>query len=129
MTVQELATKAQNGDAASQFHLAVCFYNGTAVAKDNEKAVYWWTKAAADVRRKQQEDAEFARMLERLRKTEHKVFEDLRKRRRELERRNRAIEAYNDCVNSYNQAISIVNDSADRMNAYRSREKDYWHGW
>jgi TPR repeat protein len=33
-------------DAGAQFNLGVRYYNGEGVAKDLEKAAYWYTKAA-----------------------------------------------------------------------------------
>lgn len=37
---------AEKGDRDAQYHLGYMFQTGTGVKKDNEKAHYWYTKAA-----------------------------------------------------------------------------------
>ena len=37
---------AEQNDAAAQYNLGVCFYNGDGVAKDQAEAVKWYRKAA-----------------------------------------------------------------------------------
>jgi TPR repeat protein/serine/threonine protein kinase len=41
-----LIEKAQNGDINAQFNLGLCYFDGSGVAQDHQKAVYWYTKAA-----------------------------------------------------------------------------------
>lgn len=38
--------QANKGDVTAQFHLGECYYNGTGVEQDREKAVKWYSKAA-----------------------------------------------------------------------------------
>jgi TPR repeat protein len=38
---------AENGDAQAQFDLGVMFHNGLGLEKDNERALYWFDKAAS----------------------------------------------------------------------------------
>ena len=45
-TIDELKTRAANGDAAAQHDLGLCYYNGEGVTKDYAEAVRWWRKAA-----------------------------------------------------------------------------------
>lgn len=37
---------ANNGDREAQYHLGYMFQTGTGVNKDNQKALYWYMKAA-----------------------------------------------------------------------------------
>lgn len=37
---------AQNGNAEAQYHLGYMFQTGTGVEKSNQKALYWYNKAA-----------------------------------------------------------------------------------
>ncbi len=39
-------TAAQNGDAAAQNSIGICYFDGNGVEKDEEKAVYWFRKSA-----------------------------------------------------------------------------------
>ncbi|MDR0328908.1 MAG: sel1 repeat family protein, partial [Planctomycetaceae bacterium] len=41
-----LLSLAENGDAAAQNDLGVCYHNGTGIAKDEQEAVRWFHKAA-----------------------------------------------------------------------------------
>ena len=43
---QDLLANAEQGYAGTQYNLGVCYGNGIGVAKDEKKAVYWYTKAA-----------------------------------------------------------------------------------
>ena len=45
-TIDELKTRAANGDAEAQFNLGVFYENGYGVTKDYTEAVKWWRKAA-----------------------------------------------------------------------------------
>src|SRR5260370_41166987 len=44
--VEELRAKAEAGDADSEYHLGLRYYNGEGVAKDLAEAVKWYRKAA-----------------------------------------------------------------------------------
>lgn len=44
--VQSLQESAEQGDAAAQCNLGLCYYNGNGVAKDLTEAVKWFRKAA-----------------------------------------------------------------------------------
>lgn len=44
--VQELESKALQGDSTAQCALAVCYGKGDKISKDYDKAFYWATKAA-----------------------------------------------------------------------------------
>ncbi len=46
MDVNELQKKAEQGDAAAQYNLGVCYSNGQGVPKDIDKVVEWYQKAA-----------------------------------------------------------------------------------
>ena len=37
---------AEQGNAAAQYNLGLCYYEGKGVKQDYEKAVYWYTKSA-----------------------------------------------------------------------------------
>lgn len=41
-----LEKRAEAGDADAQNNLGTCYYTGTGITKDYEKAVYWYAKAA-----------------------------------------------------------------------------------
>src|SRR6056300_1423521 len=41
-----LISKAELGDVNAQIRLAIKYYFGQGIPKDNEQAVYWFTKAA-----------------------------------------------------------------------------------
>ena len=43
---EEIKARAENGDAALQYQLGLCYFNGTSVAKDYMEAARWWRKAA-----------------------------------------------------------------------------------
>ena len=43
---QTLVNMAEGGDAEAQFALGNCYENGKGVAKDEQKALYWYNKAA-----------------------------------------------------------------------------------
>lgn len=43
---EEIKARAENGDAALQYQLGLCYFNGTSVAKDYLEAARWWRKAA-----------------------------------------------------------------------------------
>lgn len=45
-TIDELKTRAANGDAMAQYNLGDRYYNGEGVTKDSAEAVRWWRKAA-----------------------------------------------------------------------------------
>ena len=45
-TIDELKTRAANGDAAAQNNLGLCYAEGEGVTKDYAEAVRWWRKAA-----------------------------------------------------------------------------------
>ncbi|MDR2763209.1 MAG: sel1 repeat family protein, partial [Planctomycetaceae bacterium] len=45
-SLQQLIEKAKNGDAAAQFTLGLCYYDGKGVTKDLIEAVKWYRKAA-----------------------------------------------------------------------------------
>ena len=45
-TIDELKTRAANGDAEAQNNLGNCYYNGEGVTKDYAEAVRWYRKAA-----------------------------------------------------------------------------------
>jgi S1-C subfamily serine protease len=42
----EIRTRAENGDAALQYQLGLCYFNGNNVAKDYLEAAQWWRKSA-----------------------------------------------------------------------------------
>ena len=44
--IKTLTTKAEQGDAIAQYNLGVIYSNGKVVEQSDEKAVYWWQKAA-----------------------------------------------------------------------------------
>ena len=44
--VEQLEVLANQGDAAAQYQLGVCFAMGKGVARDPDKAVYWYRRAA-----------------------------------------------------------------------------------
>src|SRR5208283_4132294 len=46
MTVEELKTKAESGDAVSQINLGKMYENGQGVSQDQTEAVKWYRKAA-----------------------------------------------------------------------------------
>ena len=39
---------AQRGNSTAQYNLGLCYHNGWGTAKDDDQAIYWWQKAAAD---------------------------------------------------------------------------------
>jgi S1-C subfamily serine protease len=43
---EEIKARAENGDAALQYQLGLCYFNGTSVAKDYLEAARWWRKSA-----------------------------------------------------------------------------------
>jgi len=43
---EEIKARAENGDAALQYQLGLCYFNGNNVAKDYLEAARWWRKAA-----------------------------------------------------------------------------------
>jgi S1-C subfamily serine protease len=43
---EEIKSRAENGDAALQYQLGLCYFNGTSVAKDYLEAARWWRKSA-----------------------------------------------------------------------------------
>ena len=45
-TIDELKTRAANGDAEAQFNLGKRYYKGEGVTKDYAEAVRWWRKSA-----------------------------------------------------------------------------------
>ena len=45
-TIDELKTRAANGDADAQNNLGLRYYNGEGVTKDYAEAARWWRKAA-----------------------------------------------------------------------------------
>lgn len=45
-TIREFTTQAERGNPAAQFSLAVCYRDGTGVAKDNAAALLWAHRAA-----------------------------------------------------------------------------------
>ena len=45
-TIKELTTRAEAGDAQTQFKLGANYYLGQGVLQNHEKAVFWWKKAA-----------------------------------------------------------------------------------
>ena len=44
--LEQLKRDAEQGDADSQYHLAVCYIEGIGVTQDYEQAIYWWKKVA-----------------------------------------------------------------------------------
>lgn len=44
--MKDLISSAENGDAKSQYHLAVLYHDGKGVPKDYVQAAYWYRKAA-----------------------------------------------------------------------------------
>ena len=44
--VQEIISKAKQGEADAQYHLGSMYYSGEGVPHDDEQAVQWFTKAA-----------------------------------------------------------------------------------
>ena len=44
--ISRLIPSAENGDAKSQYHLAVLYHDGKGVPKDYVQAAYWYRKAA-----------------------------------------------------------------------------------
>lgn len=45
-SVAEIRTRAEQGDALAQYHLAVCFSNGQGVEQNVSEAAKWYRKAA-----------------------------------------------------------------------------------
>ena len=45
--VEEFKYAAEQGDAAAQVNLGLCYENGEGVERDRDKAIYWFQKAAA----------------------------------------------------------------------------------
>jgi S1-C subfamily serine protease len=43
---EEIKTRAENGDAALQYQLGLCYFNGTSVTKDYLEAARWFRKSA-----------------------------------------------------------------------------------
>ena len=43
---EEIKTRAENGDAALQYQLGLCYFNGTSVAKNYLEAARWFRKSA-----------------------------------------------------------------------------------
>ena len=46
LSIQEIKTLAEQGDAESQYLLAYCFQSGQVVAQNHAEAIGWYTKAA-----------------------------------------------------------------------------------
>lgn len=45
--VQLLTPLANSGNSLAQYRLGVLYYNGQGVPEDEQQAIYWWKKAAA----------------------------------------------------------------------------------
>ena len=45
-SVKKYLAAAKAGDAAAQYNLGVCYYNGDGVPKDLTQAAYWFRKSA-----------------------------------------------------------------------------------
>ena len=44
--INAIMTNAKQGDAQAQYHLALCYHHGLGVAKDLEKAFFWYARAS-----------------------------------------------------------------------------------
>lgn len=44
---KELKAKAESGDMAAQYDLAICYQDGSGIRKDEKQAALWFMRAAA----------------------------------------------------------------------------------